>query len=339
MRALVASALTALMLAVGLAAPASASSASESDHLIRETNAYRSSHGETQLATYSAMDWVPQKWSEWMLDNYMKHNPSYAKQLPQSGLRAMAENVAYSCGRGGERANADAVFNAWKNSSGHRKNILSSTYTHIAVGTAYDSKRDCLYATQNFAKYTKGSAPSLNTGTPFVDVHEDDQFADQIMWLADSGVTTGYSDGTFRPKDSVSREAFAAFMYRMAGSPRVSVPSRSPFKDVSTNAQFYKEIVWLANEGISTGWADGTFRPKDNISREAIAAFLYRYEGSPRYNAPSRSPFKDISTRAQFYDEVTWLRSTGITTGYADGTFRPRDSVTREATAAFFSRM
>lgn len=340
MRAVVATLITTMLLAVGLTAPAQAESTGEPAYIVRATNDYRAQHGKTALATYTAMDSVPAAWSEWMLDNdTMKHNPSYGDQLPQRGLRAWGENVAYACGYGGERANSQAVMRGWKKSSGHRANMLSSNFTHIAVGVAYDAKSDCLYATQNFAKYAAGTAPGLDTGTPFIDVRKSDQFADDIMWLASTGITTGYSDGTFRPKESVSREAFAAFLYRKAGSPKVSTPSRSPFKDVSTSHNFYKEIVWLANEGISTGWADGTFRPKEPISREAIAAFLYRFEGSPRFNAPSRSPFKDVSTRSQFYEEVTWLRTTGITTGWSDGTFRPGNAVTREATAAFFSRM
>ncbi|MFN3866789.1 MAG: SpoIID/LytB domain-containing protein, partial [Demequina sp.] len=69
------------------------------------------------------------------------------------------------------------------------------------------------------------------------------------------------------------------------------------------------------------------------------AAFLYRYQGRPSFTPPSSSPFSDMRTSSKFYKEVTWLRSTRITTGYADGTFRPKGSVTREATAAFLYRL
>ncbi len=110
----------------------------------------------------------------------------------------------------------------------------------------------------------------------FSDVSDSHQFHTQISWLAEMRVATGYADGTFRPRDAVSREAFAAFLYRLVGSPQVTLPSRSPFTDVPTSAQFYKEIVWLSQQRITTGWADGTFRPKDRISREAVSAFLYR---------------------------------------------------------------
>src|SRR5690606_36863265 len=104
---------------------------------------------------------------------------------------------------------------------------------------------------------------------PFIDVPSSHQFVQHIAWLKKANITTGYSDGTFRPKENVSREAMAAFLYRMAGRPSVKLPSKSPFKDVSTRSQFYKEIVLLSQKRITTGYSDGSFRPKANISREA----------------------------------------------------------------------
>ncbi|WP_084101374.1 S-layer homology domain-containing protein [Demequina sp. NBRC 110051] len=182
------------------------------------------------------------------------------------------------------------------------------------------------------------AAPASAATTGFRDVTNHYQFYREISWLTEKGITTGYADKSFRPEQEVSREAFAAFLYRLAGRPGVSVPSRSPFKDVDTSDQFYREIVWLEKQNITTGWADGTFRPKEAISRSAMAAFLYRYKGSPSYSPPSSSRFKDMRTSSKFYKEVSWLATTGMTTGYADGTFRPYDGTSRAATAAFLFR-
>lgn len=190
--------------------------------------------------------------------------------------------------------------------------------------------------TMLMSTFISGSATAATN--EFSDVPEDHKFRTEIAWLADQQITTGYANGTFKPRDSVSREAFAAFLYRLAGKPAVSLPSKSPFKDVSKSAQFYKEIVWLSEKGITNGWSDGTFRPKDKISREAVSAFLYRFEGRPSFSPPSKSPFKDIKKSSQFYKEVTWLSQTGMTTGYADGTFKPKANVSREAIAAFLHR-
>ena len=75
----------------------------------------------------------------------------------------------------------------------------------------------------------------------------------------------------------MNRDAMAAFFYRFAGSPAYSAPVASPFSDVSTGSQFYREISWLADQRITTGWADGSFRPVQPIERGAMAAFLHRY--------------------------------------------------------------
>ncbi|WP_084130461.1 S-layer homology domain-containing protein [Demequina sp. NBRC 110055] len=180
------------------------------------------------------------------------------------------------------------------------------------------------------------SAGAATTG--FRDVTDRHQFYREISWLTSKGITTGYADLSFRPEAKVSREAFAAFLYRLAGRPGVSLPSSSPFRDVSRSDQFYREIVWLDQQRISYGWSDGTFRPDESISRSAMAAFLYRFKGEPSYSPPSRSRFSDMRTSSKFYKEVSWLAETGMTTGYADGTFRPYWGTSRAATAAFLFR-
>lgn len=172
----------------------------------------------------------------------------------------------------------------------------------------------------------------------FKDVPADYPFANDINWLAQRRITTGYPDGTFRPNGSVERGAMAAFFYRMAGSPQFTAPSTPSFKDVPRDHPFYKEIEWMRARGITTGWSDGTFRPNDAVNRDAMAAFFYRYAGSPAYSAPSVSPFSDVSTGSQFYREIAWLADQRITTGWPDGSFRPVQPIERGAMAAFLHR-
>src|SRR5450756_996739 len=185
---------------------------------------------------------------------------------------------------------------------------------------------------------------------PFADVAPGAPFFDDIQWLYDQGISTGsvQPDATvlFQPAAPVRREAMAAFLYRFAGSPAFTRPATSPFVDVATGDTFYKEIAWLAAQGISTGTAlgDGTFqfRPAESVSREAMAAFLYRFKGSPAFTAPLTSPFVDVAPGGSFYAEISWLAANGISTGtnLGDGTFafRPTESVSREAMAAFLHR-
>ena len=131
------------------------------------------------------------------------------------------------------------------------------------------------------------SAPGVS---PFGDVPADSQFYKEISWLASTGISTGWAmeDGTkqFRPLDSVARDAMAAFLYRYADVvldedvAGFQTPEASPFVDVPVDSQFFREIAWLADRGVSTGWVndDGTaeFRDLEPVNRDAMAAFMYR---------------------------------------------------------------
>ncbi len=173
----------------------------------------------------------------------------------------------------------------------------------------------------------------------FTDVVASNPFFAEISWLADVGISTGWGDGTFRPTQPVNRDAMAAFMYRFAGRPEFTPPAVSPFADMSADTQFNLEVSWLAGEGISTGWGDGTFRPTQPVNRDAMAAFMYRFAGEPEFTPPAVSPFTDLSADTQFYLEVSWLADEGISEGWDDGTFRPVTPVNRDAMAAFMYRL
>lgn len=189
-----------------------------------------------------------------------------------------------------------------------------------------------------WAAATRKPAPII-----FTDVAHGQPFSSEIMWLAHTGITTGWeTNGTrqYRAEESISRGAMAAFMYRLAGSPSFEAPATSPFTDVSVSHPFYKEITWLNSVGITTGWTgqNGTrqYRPEASITREAMAAFMYRAAGSPAYTGTAG--FSDTSTSA-FAKEISWAKAKGITNGNPDGTYRPADPVSRGAMAAFMYRL
>lgn len=175
-------------------------------------------------------------------------------------------------------------------------------------------------------------------------------FATDIAWLSAANVTQGWllPDGSreYWPGASVTREVMAAFLYRLAGQPSFEPPAVSPFVDVTVNHPFYKEISWLADAGISVGWgaADAReFRPSQSVTREVMAAFMYRFAGSPGFTPASTSPFTDVTTSHTFYKEIAWMASTGISEGWprSDQTseYRPAASVTRDVMAAFLHRL
>jgi len=185
---------------------------------------------------------------------------------------------------------------------------------------------------------------TLSQVPTYTDVARTDPFAGHIDELTGTGVVTGHADGTFRPLAPVTREAMAAFLYRLAGSPHITAPPTSPFSDVTTGHPFYTAICWLAQEGISTGWpnADGTatFRPGEPVSREAMAAFLRRMAGAPTPTTTT-PPFTDVAAQHPFADAITWMAQTGISTGWDTGAgaeYRPGAHVERQAMAAFLIR-
>jgi hypothetical protein len=144
----------------------------------------------------------------------------------------------------------------------------------------------------------------------FSDVGPDHRFATEIAWMADAGLADGFDDGTFRPTRPVTRQAAAAFLYRLAGEPEVEWPPSSEpipvwpplgvsapaasasvdvggsggqvrvgnpiYPDVPHEHPFVVEIVWLSTNAIATGYADGTFRPSADVTRQAMVAFMYR---------------------------------------------------------------
>ena len=214
------------------------------------------------------------------------------------------------------------------------------TINGLEPGTAYTFT---VTATNSLGLGPASAASAPVTLVSFSDVGADAPFFTDIEWLVGGGIATGYPDGTFRPAAPVTRQAMAAFLYRRAGAPGGAHPSCStaPFLDVPVDAPFCGEIAWLATEGIAGGYPDGTFRPVTVVSRQAMAAFLYRSAGSPLGDHPTcaTDPFADVVVGAPFCGEIVWLVDHDIANGYEDGTFRPDIEVSRQATAAFLHRL
>ena len=132
------------------------------------------------------------------------------------------------------------------------------------------------------------------------------------------------------------QETFAGYPVPLTGGDNRTLTNVS-YNDIAGNL-FENDIIKLGEKSITTGYPDGGFHPLESIERGAMAAYLYRLAGSPEFEAPAESPFSDVPTTHPFYKEIAWLKATGITTGWEDGTFRPEESINREAMATFFYR-
>ena len=115
------------------------------------------------------------------------------------------------------------------------------------------------------------------------------------------------------------------------------------FSDIGPGDAFYDDVTWLAGQGITTGWADGTFRPTAPVTREATAAFMARWVESfsgeviPPCAGDVERTFGDVGAGNPFCGAIEWLSGFAMY-GYPDGTFRPAANVTREAFAAVLMR-
>ena len=183
----------------------------------------------------------------------------------------------------------------------------------------------------------------------FSDVDKGTAHGADIAWLAANGISSGWDNGdgtfSFRPYETVKRCDMAAFLYRLAGSPKVDASKAPGFADVKADTPHRDAILWMAAEGISTGWGEGAsreFRPYAEIARCDMAEFLYRMAGSPDLDASKAEGFADVKADTPHRDAVLWMAAEGISTGWGEGSsreFRPYAQVARCDMAAFLHRM
>ncbi len=112
----------------------------------------------------------------------------------------------------------------------------------------------------------------------FDDVPPTHPFHEAIAWLADSGITAGYPDGTFRPASTVTRQAAMAWFHRRSGDDPGPFPPTG-FSDVPATHPFALDVAWAVDAEVTDGYSDGTFRPTARVTRQAFVAWLHRTDG------------------------------------------------------------
>ena len=228
--------------------------------------------------------------------------------------------------------------NSWSKYSGSWTNLSSTERANLYLGANTDVVVNGSMSNTNnsIPKIKFVTLPILHSGMPFRD-SETSQFKNDIAWIYDVGVTTGYSSTKYGGKDSVLRGQMAAFLYRMVASPTFT-PTSTQIKQIKDISAFQKEILWLISTGVSTGTSATTYSPNASVTRGQMAAFLHRYAiamGKTSANGQYSSNFKDVN---QFSNDIGWLKTMGITTGTSPTTYSPNAPVTREQMAAFLHR-
>lgn len=163
-------------------------------------------------------------------------------------------------------------------------------------------------------------------------------------WEDSSCAIDGLTDGTAYTVTVIAINAIGASAPSDPSSPlaptRCGPTGTGPFSDVSATSVFCGDIEWLVAAEITGGFDDGTFRPTNAVSRGAMAAFLYRYAGSPDGSDPAcaGTVFPDVPDSHPFCGEIEWLADGDIAGGFPDGTYRPSQPVSRQSMALFLYR-
>jgi uncharacterized protein YkwD len=156
---------------------------------------------------------------------------------------------------------------------------------------------------------------------PFIDVQTADFFYDGVRYLFCMGAIGGYADDTFRPTTGTTRGQVSKILAMSLSWPLLNPPTPS-FDDVPPGSPIYEYIETAKARGAISGYADGTFKPNNLVTRSQIAKMVTMAEGWPLLNPPTPS-FIDVLPGSPFYPYVETAAAREVVSGYADGTFRP----------------
>ncbi len=163
----------------------------------------------------------------------------------------------------------------------------------------------------------------------FTDVSPSQYFAEAIYDLAERNIIGGYSDGTFKPGNSITRGQAAAIIAKLINLDTENVKNPG-FKDVTKGNGYYKAIAAMAEEGIIRGYADGRFGPNDPITRGQMASILVKAFDLPRYDFWSHNnPFEDVKKGTNHDPNILNIYRLGITGGTSPNKFSPNVAITR----------
>lgn len=170
----------------------------------------------------------------------------------------------------------------------------------------------------------------------YTDLNMGEWYHDGIHYCLDEGLMDGVDAGMFAPNATTSRAMIVTILWRLQGSPEVD--TTETFTDVYPDAWYAKAIAWAVAEGVADGYGEGLFGPNDAITREQLAAMLWRYAARPESEG-GLSAFADgaeVSVWAQ--QAMSWAVSLGLINGVDSDRLDPKGQATRAQTATILMR-
>ena len=177
--------------------------------------------------------------------------------------------------------------------------------------------------------------PPIPTATPtptycpfnFSDVRQTDYFYEAVRYLFCAGAISGYADQTFRPYNNTTRGQLCKIIVLAEGWP-LYTPSQPTFSDVPPTSPFYPYVETAHSRGTIAGYADGTFRPGNDVTRGQLCKIIVLASGW-EIDTSGGPHFTDVSPNSPFYPYIETAFNHEAISGYADGTFRPGSSAIR----------
>lgn len=195
------------------------------------------------------------------------------------------------------------------------------------------------YTVDKLTVSTRIEVEFTNGVLPFTDVREADWFYDDVVYAYENGLFSGTSDTTFSPNASMTRAMLVTVLYRLEGQPTVS--GRSGFSDVKLNSYYEDAVTWAADNGIVNGTGATTFSPNANVTREQMAAILYRYAQYKQYGTTASAGLNGFSDAAKVsaYAKapLSWAVAEKLVNG-SEGRLLPTGNATRAQVAAILHR-
>ncbi len=182
--------------------------------------------------------------------------------------------------------------------------------------------------------------PAAPVGLPFADVSSSDWFYNDVRYVYEKGIMDGTGADRFSPNAPLTRAMIVTILYRMAGSPSVS--GSSDFTDVAAGKWFAKAVAWAAANGIVNGYGDSLFGPNDPVTREQLAAILYRYAVYGGMTAvtleENLGSFADTAQLSAYaIQAMNWAVGQGLINGSGNNLV-PKAQATRAQVAAIIHR-
>ena len=167
---------------------------------------------------------------------------------------------------------------------------------------------------------------------PYMDVTEGAWYYDAVRFVSEKGWMGGCGDGRFGVDDPLSRAQLVQILFNGEGRP--AADPIVVFSDVDGGAWYAGAVGWAVRQGVAGGYGNGLFGPDDPVTREQLAAILWRYAGSPAAGSPAAGseslPFVDADEIGSFAREaMAWAAEKGVVGGCGGGRLEPRGHATR----------